>query len=272
MVLYAFDGTGCTDEGDEMAASNVVKLRNAYTNPVLYLCGIGTGGNIAVNHFNAKWGRGGQSIIEAAMAGGIQDSNAAQIVAADAPQHLEEGNEEEIDVVGYSRGAALAIHFANELKDRHNLKVRFLGLSDTVASFGLPRWASNRGDKLTLPDTVEHCYHALALHERREEFVLTRVKATEELWFRGVHRDIGGAGNIGLSSITLCWMLQHAKSHGLPVKESYITKYRDLCRPGDDVSENLDLIEGPWRELSEDDRFHESVPASDRSARLSGKH
>lgn len=45
-----------------------------------------------------------------------------------------------VDVFGFSRGAALARHFVNELHDRAagpNVKVGFVGLYDTVASFAL---------------------------------------------------------------------------------------------------------------------------------------
>jgi uncharacterized protein (DUF2235 family) len=55
-----------------------------------------------------------------------------------------------IDVVGFSRGAAIALHFVNELAEvgafpgrkKNELVepcVRFLGLWDTVAAFGIPK-------------------------------------------------------------------------------------------------------------------------------------
>ncbi len=52
----------------------------------------------------------------------------------------------EIDIVGFSRGAALAVHFANVVGDsgvtvngvRENPAIRFLGVFDVVAAFGIP--------------------------------------------------------------------------------------------------------------------------------------
>lgn len=48
-----------------------------------------------------------------------------------------------VDVFGFSRGAAQARHFVNELHDRAagpDVKVGFVGLFDTVASFALDYW------------------------------------------------------------------------------------------------------------------------------------
>ena len=107
--------------------------------------------------------------------------------------------------------------------------MRFLGLWDTVASFGLPGNDLNIGWNLTLSDHVQYCYHAMALDERRGNFPLTRIKTRkggtlgdrlQEVWFRGVHSDVGGGKCAGLSNIALCWMLKRAKEAGLPVVES----------------------------------------------------
>jgi len=54
--------------------------------------------------------------------------------------------------------------------------VRFVGVWDTVASFGLPGNNLNIGWQLTLPPNVKRCYHAMALDERRGNFPLTRIK------------------------------------------------------------------------------------------------
>ncbi|BFU89976.1 MAG: hypothetical protein NTAFB01_11630 [Nitrospira sp.] len=44
-----------------------------------------------------------------------------------------------IDIIGFSRGAALALHFANQVQEeKSGAEVRFLGLWDVVACFGLP--------------------------------------------------------------------------------------------------------------------------------------
>src|SRR5438067_493047 len=78
--------------------------------------------------------------------------------------------------------------------------IRFLGLWDTVASFGVPVWRFR--NKLpqwwvhALPKNVERSFHATALDEVREMFEL--VRPTEalkdqqyEVWFRGAHSNVG---------------------------------------------------------------------------------
>jgi hypothetical protein len=94
-----------------------------------------------------------------------------------------------------------------------------------VAAFGIPINVGpiafqkiNLGHKLQLPKNVKHCYHAMALDERRQAFRVTRVKGAYEVWFRGVHSDIGGGNeNEALSNITLRWMMRKAIAVGLQV-------------------------------------------------------
>lgn len=64
----------------------------------------------------------------------------------------------------------------------------------------------------------------MAMDERRQTFRVTRVLNGYEVWFRGVHSDVGGGnGNVGLSSVALCWMLRKAQAAGLPIKDAAIT-------------------------------------------------
>ena len=47
----------------------------------------------------------------------------------------------------------------------------------------------------------------------------------EEVWFRGVHSDVGGGnGNRGLNWIALNWMYSAAKRCGLPMNDEAIAK------------------------------------------------
>ena len=122
------------------------------------------------------------------------------------------------------------------------LKVRFLGVWDTVAAMGIPAniWGSglvnrkHRFHDATLDDFVESARHAVALDERRSMFPptlfgdLTHLNAAtqyandderapyQERWFPGVHGSVGGGGDIrGLSDGTLAWILKGAKLAGL---------------------------------------------------------
>src|SRR5580704_6015550 len=106
---------------------------------------------------------------------------------------------------------------------------RFVGLWDTVTSVGwildtihvhgghLPYTAS-------LPD-VDVVRHAVSIDERRAFFRQNLFKTPpppkqdlKEVWFAGVHSDIGGSyseSESGLSKIALRWMLCEAQSAGL---------------------------------------------------------
>jgi len=175
-----------------------------------------------------------------------------------------------IDIVGFSRGAALALHFANEIQEeKGGAEVRFLGLWDVVASFGLPGNEINLGWTLTLPENVRKCYHAMALDERRGNFPLTRVRAPsggmptsgrlQEVWFRGVHSDVGGGASVGLSSIALSWMLRRAGGDGLPISAAKLAQHEALRDPSAPVSKNFDPKKDPARRIAAGDAQHESV-------------
>ena len=109
-------------------------------------------------------------------------------------------------------------------------KIKFIGVWDTVAAFGVPSKTINtllnmvpsfKNDfhDLRLSDSVEYGYHALAIDEERKTFAPTlwtpdpRVK---QVWFAGVHTDVGGGyKESGLSDITLVEMIREAVSHGV---------------------------------------------------------
>ena len=58
----------------------------------------------------------------------------------------------------------------------------------------------------------------MALDERRPSFLPTRLPGAYEVWFRGVHSDVGGGnGNVGLNDVALKWMLSKAKAAALPI-------------------------------------------------------
>src|SRR5207248_8955640 len=88
----------------------------------------------------------------------------------------------------------------------------FSGVWDVVAAFGLANLgntALNVGHHLSLPKAnLQYCFHAMALDERRLPFLPTRLSGACEVWFRGVHSDVGGGnGNRGLNDIALKWMM-----------------------------------------------------------------
>ena len=259
MALYAFDGTWNEDEVQDAKETNVLKFCKCLPENmnVFYLEGVGTRFGFIGKLLGGVTGAGGRFRISEAM--------------ERLDRYFAEGDRV-IDIIGFSRGAALALHFANQVQEeKPGAQVRFLGLWDTVASFGIPGNNINIGWDLTLPDNVTHCFHAMALDERRGNFSLTRVVShkggkpvkdrLQEVWFRGVHSDVGGGQSVGLSSIALCWMLRRAQETGLPVVEAKLKEREAMCDSKAPISKNLDPIEDPQRTINSTDVVHESVSA-----------
>jgi uncharacterized protein (DUF2235 family) len=188
-----------------------------------------------------------------------------------------------INLVGFSRGAALALDFANLIARRGITDangrmitaqpvIDFIALFDVVGSFGMPmslgplkfqEW--NIGHTLALPTTISisNCFHALALDERRRTFMVTRVSGAYEVWFAGVHSDVGGGnGNLGLTDIALRWMALKAQTAGLPgfSSERVLTATHSY-NPAAPVSHSpgYDVIRNDWRPIRQGDRVHHSV-------------
>lgn len=258
MALYAFDGTWNVDEADEIKETNVLAFCKCLLLDmrVFYLEGVGSRLGFIGKLLGRMTGIGGRFRIARAM--------------EQLKQYFAEGDHT-IDIIGFSRGAALALHFANQIQEeKPGAEVRFLGLWDTVACFGLPRNDLNIAWDLTLADNVKKCYHAMALDERRRNFCLTRVVPRKcgaigdrlrEVWFRGVHSDIGGGQCPGLSNIALSWMLRRAKEAGLPIVEDKLKHHELMCDPGAVVSKSFDPKKDPQRTINPANFVHESVTA-----------
>jgi uncharacterized protein (DUF2235 family) len=265
MALYAFDGTGKDDETDQTRDSNVVDFFSAYIDPdknadpdkefgSLYLKGIGRMADTSIgSKISEAFGVGGHTRVKQAM--------------KRLKKNMERGDDT-IDIVGFSRGAALALSFANRIaKDLPNQTIRFIGVFDVVGQFGLPGPDINAGHVLTLPKNVKCCRHAMALDESRAFFPLTRLcddkgepaAALVELWFRGVHSDVGGGnGNRGLNWIALHWMFKNALRAGLPIDSAAVDRnFADHGLPQQISKHDVDL--GRKRSFFANDRLHSSV-------------
>ena len=113
---------------------------------------------------------------------------------------------------------------------RRPVPIRFIGVWDTVGALGAPTPILGRltRKRVAFHDTqlggnVEHACHALAIDERRRPFqpdlwtgAAAEGQAIEQVWFAGVHSNIGGGyRDCGLSNIALEWLASRAASHGL---------------------------------------------------------
>lgn len=253
MALYAFDGTWNTEkdrEDDTNHNTNVVKFHAAYQSasnrPQYYVEGVGTRFELLGQILGGAFGCGELPRLEEAY--DRLCSNWA---------NAKDDEDRTIDIIGFSRGAATTLDFVNVLRKRGirrpnsdqviepNPRIRFLGLWDVVGSFGfacLGNQGLNFFHHLELPSAnLDYCFHAMALDERRPSFQQIRLRGAREVWFRGVHSDIGGGnGNIGLSDITLKWMLLKAQAAGLPIRDADVNALApDPTRPPQPVTKHL---------------------------------
>lgn len=127
----------------------------------------------------------------------------------------------------------------------HNVKIRFMGLWDTVDAYGFPLEEMRIAwDYLILPlsmrdrelsSKVLDAYHALSIDDERQTFhpVLwteegqAQVETIEkeritQVWFAGVHSNLGGGyPDDSLSYVSLKWMLEQAQRCGLVFDGDY---------------------------------------------------
>jgi len=281
MALYAFDGTGQRDDHPELedtGDTNVARFFRAYRPSDFDRA-------IDDRHNYYQRGVGSAGLFRKAL-GGITGFGGRTFIrrALDKLRHNIDQDDAVIDVVGFSRGAALALDFVNEiakgkvkLKDGQVPTVRFLGLWDCVPSFGVPISPLNIGWDLDLPTNVKRCFHALALDERRGNFHLHRPKVLggeqkgrlTEVWFRGVHSDVGGNGAKeqpprGLASIALNWMFVNAQACGLEFDPALVAANRQAANPQAVMLDNVDPIETHFRQLRPEDVCHHSVTSRER--------
>jgi uncharacterized protein (DUF2235 family) len=141
---------------------------------------------------------------------------------------------------------------------RSEVRIKFLGLWDTVEAYGIPiaelkrgidwvLWPMVFGDYKLSPKVDRAC-HALSLDDERTTFhpLLWDEAAEAELvkrkevspgritqvWFAGVHSNVGGGyPEDRLSLVPLEWIMSEAKANGLPLDEARIQTVAAECSP-----------------------------------------
>lgn len=113
---------------------------------------------------------------------------------------------------------------------RTGIKVKVLGVWDTVGSLGIPTDILNfyNRQRYAFHDTslsaiAEHAFQALAIDEHRGPFEATLWdrpskpipgQIVEQVWFPGVHADIGGGyPNSECADLSLRWMIARTVLH-----------------------------------------------------------
>jgi uncharacterized protein (DUF2235 family) len=126
--------------------------------------------------------------------------------------------------------AALEFRQKHSVCPDSDIPVKFIGVWDTVGALGIPlrglRFLTRRDHQFhdtELSGTVKFAYHALSVDEHRAPFEPTLWKFkpkpgqwVEQVWFAGVHSDVGGGyPETGASDVALEWMLGKARDAGL---------------------------------------------------------
>jgi uncharacterized protein (DUF2235 family) len=150
----------------------------------------------------------------------------------------------------------------------HECKPHFIGVWDTVGSLGY--FLSKEFFDCRLNPDVANAYHAISIDEQRKKFPCSLWDETSlapgqtvvQVWFAGVHSDIGGYYvERGLSDIAMLWLLDNAEKHGLRLEPGW----RESLKP--DPLDTLHVSrKGMWkvwppapRKIPEGAKIHESV-------------
>ncbi len=219
MAIYAFDGTTCTP----CDLSNVFRMYDAYeSRHKFYATGPGSRGTWLSKGIESMTGHGGKDRIHDAF---------------EIWKYWQSRDSRETIIVGFSRGAVIARELANQISEEGG-KVDFLGLYDSVGSFGNPFNMIDIGYRKSIPGGVVYCAQALSIHEERFTFRVIRATLAktntqtivQECWFPGVHSDIGGTSKKGLGAATLNWMFEQATKANTEQwnKEAWIEARNDV--------------------------------------------
>jgi RHS repeat-associated protein len=263
LILFAFDGTGNTDDlkwlrKNNSSVSNVVKFRNLYDDGARrYISGVGTVDMsdpeqpIDPKDFQRLY----TSPFDPATADmGINLSGPARISRMvkyfkEEADKFADDEAMDVDLIGFSRGAAQARDFANLIvastqnswygytdtqgkAQCQKVNFRFMGLWDTVLSTN-----HSRDYMLNIPDQFSYVAQAVALTEFRFKtgrnlsdsmgaFPLESIMGLAapanvtriERGFIGAHADIGGGfgeHESDLAKVALIWMVDQGRKAGV---------------------------------------------------------
>lgn len=266
-----YDGLGSTPEssyGND--TSNVAKLYELYTNdsqrlladdetigyiPV-YLDGIGTSSGEGDSPFSLATGIGAQGVLERVKQSPASIFSEIRLFELANPNRKVESVE--FDIFGFSRGAAAARHFANEVsKGEQNplaellpsdsslfienfawrantdVSINFIGIFDTAAAVASitdgdlsVHDAINPGVNLFLaPDIAKKVVHLVAGDERRHNFSLNSA-GTADIVLPGVHSDQGGGYLPNIIERVLLSKPRCSRDEDLYVPSTASTAYR----------------------------------------------
>ncbi|TVQ84608.1 MAG: DUF2235 domain-containing protein [Chromatiaceae bacterium] len=136
------------------------------------------------------------------------------------------------------------------------IKIRFLGVWDTVGALGIPGTFLSEHGRYAWHDTelsgiVEHGYHAVALDECRAAYDVAlwtskdgeKKQGNQEIeqrWFIGAHANVGGGYGVDpLADISFHWMIQKAKRLGIGLADFELLPEHWKTKPTDSYNRFL---------------------------------
>ena len=237
-VVYGFDGTGKNIKGG--AKTNVYYFLKGHQkanrgSKSVYVGGVGSAPGAGLFNIPGKiTGVGGRARVNEMYDQLVKNFKAGR---------------KGIVIVGFSRGAALSREFANVIYERGDPlkyrkgkkprgkapKIKFMGLFDTVYSFGSPFGKEDIGYRKAIPKNVVAVAHATAGLEKRNTFGLWSIhfkkkylyKTTgsvrkgnyrSERRYKAGHDDVGGAEKYNYYGYApLMYIISQAKKAGVKV-------------------------------------------------------
>jgi uncharacterized protein (DUF2235 family) len=172
--------------------------------------------------------------------------------------------------------------------------IKFVGVWDTVASVIVPRpdrfytFSLQKLAFTQLNPSVRIFRQAIAIDERRRMFRLeawregqtfrrNRFSTTSnaepqdalQVWFAGVHADIGGGypeKESGLSKFPLLWMIEEATKHGLAVNRQVVNQlaWGVQCKGSPFSYVAPDILRDPHQSMTRKWRGLEWMPKAER--------
>jgi len=124
--------------------------------------------------------------------------------------------------------------FARSSQDEHPFTLCYMGLWDSVKAAGILRWGDLHWPHTRQLQNVQRIRHAVSIDEKRRpyrEYLVSKPHPDlEEVWFAGVHSDVGGTfeDDPRLPQISLKWIVDGALAAGLLLRPDGYAQCRSV--------------------------------------------
>lgn len=159
------------------------------------------------------------------------------------------------------------------------VRIKFIGVWDTVGALGVPLKGFQTFNKdvldcrfhdVKLSSYIDYGYHAVSIDDHREPFLPTLWKqekedkeagqTMEQMWFAGVHCDVGGSYHQHrLSDCALLWMIEKAKDVGLEFNDYISIQPNPLDKMHNSMNRLYMLYGSQNRKIGNGIHYNESI-------------